>query len=180
MRDKLTDCIRVGKVSAIYPERCTAEVTFDDRGNVVTRELPVLVPFTLKDRAYYMPAVQERVICLFDPGAPSVGYIVGSYYCDTRIPPYKDENKTYINFEDETHVEYDKKLHTLTVTIPESGGMSINIETASNINVLCKKDVNITVKGEMRVLSEGDMYLESKTLMHLDAPYIRENDKYPG
>jgi phage baseplate assembly protein V len=175
MRDKLSDIMRVGKVSAIFPKKCTAEVTFEDRGSVVTRELFIVVPYTLKDRAYYMPAVQERVLCFFDPGAPSIGYIIGSFYCDKRIPPHKDEHKTYINFEDETLVEYDKKLHTLTVKIPESGNMSINIETASDINVLCKKNINVTANGEMQIHSDGDMLIESGTHITLKAPKIDEN-----
>jgi phage baseplate assembly protein gpV len=112
---------------------------------------------------------------VFDPGAPAVGYIIGSFYCDKRIPPYKDEHKTYINFEDSTLIEYDKKLHTLSIKISESGDMSINIETSSDINVLCKKNVNLSAKGEMYIHSDGEMLIDSSTHITLKAPRIDEN-----
>jgi phage baseplate assembly protein V len=146
---KLTDCLRTGKVSAIFPDRGTAEVTFEDRGDVVSRELFIVVPFTLKDKAYYMPAIQERVTCYFDPGAPSVGYIFGSFYADTRKPPYSDANKTYVEFEDKTLVEYDKKLHKLTVKVPEAGDLSVDIVATGPISV--KSDAPITIESAVSI-----------------------------
>jgi len=151
MKDKFSDCIRIGKVSSINPDRCTAQVTFEDRDDIVSGDLFITVPFTLKDKAYYMPSVGERVRVLFDPDAPSKGCILGSYYADTRTPPIADENKAYINFEDGTLIEYDKKQHTLTINVPESGETSINIVTASKINIDSSGDININSSGNIKV-----------------------------
>jgi len=130
MRDKLTDAIRVGIVSSIDPENCTAQVTFEDRDGIVSGDLPIMVPLTLTDQVYFMPAVGERVRVLFDPEAPSTGVILGSYYADTRLPPIADENKVYIRFSDGGHLEYDKEASILTINVPGS----VNI-TASSISL---------------------------------------------
>ena len=96
MRDKLTDAIRVGKISSIDPAKGTAKVTFTDRDDIVTRELPLLFTKTLKDYYYCMPDIGERVRCFFDPEAPSKGFVLGSFPSDTREPPIKDPDKTYV------------------------------------------------------------------------------------
>lgn len=72
---------------------------------------------------------------LFDPEAPSQGCILGSYYDDNRLPPIADQYKLYMKFKDSTLIEYDRKLHVLTIEIKEKGDMSINIVTASAINI---------------------------------------------
>ena len=127
MRDKLTDAIRVGKVSSIDPVKCTAQVTFEDRDGIVSGDLPIMVRFTLEDMEYGMPAIGERVRVLFDPEAPSKGCILGSYYADTRLPPITGESKRYIRFSDGAHLEYDKRTHALTVNIPPSGTITFAV-----------------------------------------------------
>jgi len=144
MRDKYTDTIRIGIVSAIFPERGTAKVTFPDRDDIVSRELPVMVPCTLEDKWYYMPDVGERVRCLFDPEAPSRGLIMGSYYDDTRVPPFGNKNKAYVFFKDKTLIEYDRELHLLTVHIPSKGDRSVGVFTADDIEVESLEAINAT------------------------------------
>ena len=131
MRDKYTDMLRVGKVSSINPERGTAQVTFEDRNDIVTADLQILVPTTLADKFYYMPAIGERVECLFNPESPSTGRIIGSYYADTRMPPIGDANKIYIRFSDGGHIEYDKGASVLTINVPGD----INVTASGHITV---------------------------------------------
>ena len=186
MRDKLTDAIRVGIVSSIDPDKGTAQVTFKDRDGIVSRDLPLNFAKTMHDYYYCMPDVGERVRVLFDPEAPSRGYILGSYPDDKRIPPIKDKDKTYTLFKDGTLIEYDRALHTLTVTIPEGGAKSIdifaesdiNVETNGYVNIKVAKDVNLEVAqnvvveaadnidvkaaGNITIKSTGDMTLEAE------------------
>ena len=150
-RDTLNEAIRIGIVSSIDSEHGTAQVTFEDRDDIVTRDLPMVVPCTLYDRWYYMPDIGERVRVLMDPDAPTRGCILGSYYDDVRMPPIDDEDKVYVIFKDETLVEYDRKLHKLTIKIPEGGEKSIdvfaesdiNVKTNGYLNVKAAKDINI-------------------------------------
>ena len=199
MRDKYTDLQRVGLVSSIDEVKCTAQVCFQDRGKIVTRDLHIIVPYTLADKAYYMPAIGERVVCLFHPEAPTKGWIVGSYYADTRLPPFGDKNKTYTLFEDMTLIEYDKALHKLTIHVPQAGEKSIEVVTASDITVctegnivaravkdidvfsaqkitvmaLC--DIDITSAVNVNIQADSDVNIEALGKIVLQAPEIHLN-----
>ena len=199
MRDKLTDAIRIGKVSSINSDKGTAKVTFTDRDDIVTRELPILFTKTSKDYYYCMPDIGERVRCFFDPEAPSKGFILGSFPSDTREPPIKDENKTYVLFKDETLVEYDREIHKLTIKIPAHGEKSIdifsesdiNVETNGNINVKVAKDISIgsaqnisikananldiTINGNTTINTEGTTDITSGEVINITAPVVNIN-----
>ena len=196
MRDKHSDLFRVGKVSSIDYEHCTAQVLFEDRHDIVSADLRIIVPLTLKDHAYYMPDIDERVVCSFDPSAPVKGYIVGSYYADTRMPPIQNKDKRYFKFKDETLIEYDRDIHKLTIHIPAEGkedisieivtASDINITTDTNINVLAKGDINVKAEGNIDVKAEGTMSvhsvdamtIDSDTSININAPVVHINDKF--
>ena len=176
MRDKYTDSIRIGIVSSIYPERGTAKVTYQDRDDIVNREFPILVPCTLYDRWYYMPDVGERVQVLVDPTAPTRGCIVGSYYADTRKPPIADKDKAYVKFKDDTLIEYDRKLHKLTIKIPEGGEKSIDIFAESDINIETNGKINIQAAENINVETAENINVEAaKTLTIQVAEQITVN-----
>ncbi|MCL2392627.1 MAG: hypothetical protein FWC66_08520 [Oscillospiraceae bacterium] len=184
MRDKHSDMLRVGKVSSIDYEHCTVQVVFEDRHDIVSGDLHIVVPFTLKDHAYYMPDIDERVVCLFDPSAPTEGYIMGSCYADTRMPPIQNEDKRYLKFKDETLIEYDRDNHKITIHIPTEGDVSIEIVTASDINITTDKDINVLAEGDIDVKAEGKMSIHSVDAMtissdksiSIDAPEVDISD----
>jgi len=196
MRDKHSDLFRVGKVSSIDYEKCTAQVVFEDRHDLVSGDLHIIVPLTLKDHAYYMPDLEERVLCIFDPSAPTKGYIVGSFYADTRLPPIQNKDKRYIKFEDETLIEYDRDIHKLTITIPEANPeeTSIDVTTEIDIDILCNRDINVYserdvsifaarhievyAQGDMKIHCEGAMTIDSDTSININAPIVHINDKF--
>ena len=195
MRDKFTDTIRIGIVSSINPEKGTAKITFPDRHDIVSRDLPVVVPCTLEDKWYYMPDVGERVRVLFDPEAPTRGCILGSYYDDKRIPPVGDKNKAYVKFKDETLIEYDRELHKLTIHIVAAGEKSIEIKAESdisvqtngklvvevakdvdllsvqNINIVALQDINISVASGININAESPINITSSNPIN-----IKSND----
>ena len=183
MRDTYNETIRIGIISDIDSEKCTAEVIFPDRDDIVPRHLPILIPKTKYDKYYYIPDIGERVQVLFFPEAPTRGIIIGSYYDDTRLPPIDDENKTYVIFKDETHIEYDRELHTLKIKIPESGEKSINIETESdvvlktngNVKIEVAKDVEITVTGDTTINTTGETNIISAANVNVKGAEIHLN-----
>jgi len=156
MRDKYTDSIRIGIVSSINEKKGTAKVVFPDRQGIVSMELPVGQQNTFGDRDYCMPDIHEPVRVFMDPEAPHRGYIQGSYYDDTRLPPIGNANKRYTLFKDNTLIEYDRELHTLTINVPEEGDTSIFVTTASDINVLSAKNINITAGENLTINVDGD------------------------
>lgn len=117
--------IRVGKVSSINEKECTARVLFMDKDELVTFDLPIIVPKTLKDKYYYMPDVDEHVLCLFLPNSIQQGFIIGAFYTEKykdKIPFSDDEkqgarDKTKVKFFDECWFQYDRKEHIRDVHI---------------------------------------------------------------
>lgn len=168
MRDKYTDSIRIGIVSSINPDKGTAKVTFEDRGGIVSRDLHLNFMKTLEDYYYCMPDVGERVRCFFDPEAPTKGYILGSFPSDTRMPPIKNKDKTYVLYKDKTLVEYDRALHTLTVRIPKGGAKSIDIFAESNINVKTNGEINVTTAKDINVLSAHNINVTANENMTIN------------
>lgn len=124
--------VKIGKVSSIDEKRGTARVLFTDRENSVSGDLPVIVPFTLSGKVYYMPVINERVVCVYDESGE--GFILGSFYADNRLPSQGDKNKSYIDFNDGTVMMYDKKEKILDIICGEG-----------EINIIGKK-VNIIEK----------------------------------
>jgi len=112
----MKNILRVGRVSSVNPSNCSARVTFEDRSDVVSYELPILVKGSLHTFDYWLPAVHESVLCMFMPNGSAQGFIVGSFYSAINSPPMMDENKRYVAFSDGTSIEYDLSTHTLSVT----------------------------------------------------------------
>lgn len=175
MQGKLSDILRIGKVVSVDEIKCTARVTFEDRQDTVSNDLSIIVPFTLKDKFYYIPAIGERVLCVFEPNAIINGYILGSFYADKRLPTQGEKDKTYVHFEDKTLIEYDKKEHKLNIDIPTSSNISINIFTKSDININCDTNISINAKGDTSFKTGGNMKIESGGTMTIKGETVNIN-----
>lgn len=115
MTTMLKNIVRVGKVSSIQPEKCTARVVFEDLDDLTSYELPIIVRGSLETKEYWMPKPDEQVVCLFLPSGNAQGFIIGSFYSQKDTPPVQDPNKRHLSFSDGTCLEYDQKTSTLTI-----------------------------------------------------------------
>lgn len=111
------DLIKIGEVSSINPEKCTARVVFDDEDSAVTYDLPVMQRNTFSNLDYQMPEVGEDVLVLFLGPGQEDGVIVGSFYAGEVTPPESNSDRRTVVFKDGTRICYDRAAHTLTVTI---------------------------------------------------------------
>lgn len=161
--------VRVGQVSSIDEQAGTVRVIFSDRDNSVSYDFPVTYPLTQNDKMYYMPTIQEWLVCVLLPNNPAQGFILGSYYSETRKPPVTDKNLFHIRFEDGTILEYDKQSHKLTVDVPENGDKSIEVSTASDIAVRTQKKIvveaaealEIKVGTDIKVMATANISIEA-------------------
>ncbi|MBO8136808.1 MAG: phage baseplate assembly protein V [Desulfotomaculum sp.] len=144
----LKNLIRVGIVSSVNASDCTARVAFEDRSDVVSYELPVLVRGSLHNKDYWMPDPGEQVICIFLPSGNARGFILGSIYSEKDKPPVADSNKRHITFSDGTVIEYDRKTSTLKVDVKGP----INIVTTGQVEITAS---GITVNGN--ITATGDV-----------------------
>lgn len=103
-----------GIVVTVYEERGTVRVKRQENDGVISAELRVIFPGTLKNQRYSMPSIDEHVICLY-PADGHKGYVIGAVYSDVTEPPIKNKKKHYIHFEDGAEFEYDTENHVLTI-----------------------------------------------------------------
>lgn len=111
MNNIYNNIIRLGKVSSIDPTHATARVFFDDKEDLVSHDLPIIIPQSLKNKDYYMPDIGEKVVCIFLPNGIQQGFILGSFYSKVEVPPVTDPNKRHTVFLDGTYFEYDRLQH---------------------------------------------------------------------
>lgn len=119
--------VDIGRVSAIYPERATARVLFEDKGGeeVVSRELALVGRGSIRVKDYWIPKIDELVVCIFVEGSAKQGYILGSIFNDIDQVPIKDESKRHIEFEDGAFVQYDTKTKNMTIKLVGNGTLDI-------------------------------------------------------
>lgn len=135
MESIMRQLVRVGVVTSTNDEAGTAKVQFLDRSGVVSHDFRVLVRNTLKNKDYWMPDINEQVICVCLPTGTQEGFILGSFYSNKTTPPVTDKKQRHVEFEDGTTVDYDRETHTLTVDIPEDGGnVVVNAHTKVTVN----------------------------------------------
>lgn len=113
----LPDLIKIGEVSSVDPEKCTARVVFDDEDSLVSYDLQILQRNTYENQDYQMVHPGEDVVCLFLGPGQEDGFIIGSLYAGEIKPPEASLDRRTVVFSDDTRVCYDRQEHKLTVTI---------------------------------------------------------------
>lgn len=131
--NQLKNIIRVGIVSSVNGTNCTARVTFPDKDNMVSAELPVIQIGGNGTQGYWIPEVGTRVLCLFTPNASgsgiNSGFILGAYYTKATPPAESDPNVRSIRFPDGSFVKYENG----TITINAASEIILKAPTI-NIN----------------------------------------------
>lgn len=114
LEGKTAPMLRTGTVSSVNKEKATVKVFFEDRDNSTSGDLRVVTKNTMKKKFYWMPEVDEQVLCLFDPRGEEDGYVIGCLYSDVdKSPAEIDKTKAdtwgmwfdsrnYIYFDDKT------------------------------------------------------------------------------
>ena len=113
----LPDLIKIGEVSSVDPEKCTARAVFDDEDSLVSYDLQILQRNTYENHDYQMVHPGEDVVCLFLGPGQEDGFIIGSLYAGEIKPPEASLDRRTVVFSDDTRVCYDRQEHKLTVTI---------------------------------------------------------------
>lgn len=117
MDTKARDIVRSGVVSATFPERNSARVTFEDKDDNVSAELRILNSGSLKNKHYWMPDVGDEVVCIYATNDENygTGWIIGACYNKDAVPRVHSQDKMRIDFADGTWIEYDRSSHELNI-----------------------------------------------------------------
>ncbi|KAA0257218.1 phage baseplate assembly protein V [Deferribacter autotrophicus] len=138
--------VRLGKVTNRYPDKNRVRVEFQGNDKIVSYELEVLHPKTKDDKFYFMPDIDEYVLCVFLPYAPSTGFVVGAYYDKNYTPPVSNNDEFYVKFSDGTEIFYDRKQHLLKATV--KGDIDITA-VSSHFTTITTHDGDITINGNV-------------------------------
>lgn len=161
------DLIKIGEVSSIDPEKCTARVVFDDEGSFVSYDLPVMQRNTLGNHDFQMPEVGEDVLVLFLGPGQEDGIIVGSFYAGKVTPPETSADKRTIVFKDGTRVSYDRNQHKFTMTIDQTSievdrsSKTVSVPQAWTVNCTT---ANVTASGSVTVNSPSSTFTGDVTV----------------
>ena len=116
--------IRMGRVSSTNPAKMAVKVVFEDKDNLVSDELPVLVQGSSKNRSYWLPDVGEQVCCLMLPNGHNAGICLGSYYSETDPPNANSQEVRRLDFGDGSYVQFDRATGNLDIRC--TGNITIN------------------------------------------------------
>lgn len=116
--------IRMGRVSTTNPEKMTVKVVFEDKDNMVSDELPVLVQGSSRNRHYWLPDVGEQVCCLMLPNGHNAGICLGSYYSEADPPNANSQEVRRIDFGDGSYMQFDRATGNLNISC--TGEIRIN------------------------------------------------------
>ena len=131
----LSNLVRVGNVSSLNPQNCTARVVFEDKQaggqSLVSAEMPVLSRGSAGNRDYWLPDVGDQVVCLILPNGKNQGFILGTFFSEAQPPNSTNGDIRRIDFGDGSFVEFNRATGGLTIQC--TGPVVINGSTV-NIN----------------------------------------------
>lgn len=127
---------RVGVISSVDPANGTARVAFSANDDNVTYELPILTRGSIANKDYWIPDINEQVLCLFlpNPSGRGVcqGFILGTFYSTTDAPEESSAEVTAVKFADGSLVRHDRATGDLE--IHASGNISITAAGTITVN----------------------------------------------
>lgn len=161
----VNDVIRVGKVSAVFPERSTATVEFKDRDGLVSKELAIMQGNTLKDRDYRLMDVGEHVVCAFFGNGLSEGVVLGAIYDRKNDNDTNDVDVRRTTFEDGADILYNRKEHRLIAYIPGD----VEVSTDSDVSAQVGGSLSADVGGDASINAGGAIVINGASGVNITA-----------
>ena len=107
----IRDIFRIGKVSSVNGAACTVRVTFPDKDDMVSAELPIVVVGSHGTKGYWVPEVDTQVLCCFLPNpsgrGPNDGFVLGGFYSTEDPPEESDPKVRCIKLPDGCYIRFD-------------------------------------------------------------------------
>ncbi len=160
LEDAVSHVLRFAVVTKVLEDKGMVRVELKDADELVSYEIPVLQPKTLKDKFYWMPDKGEHGAVLFAGNGVEQGVWLGAIFSEQDKPPVKSKDKLHIMFEDETFIEYDREESKLSgeckgdVELKVEGDVKLEIE--GDVELKIKGDNTVTIKGDASLKVEGD------------------------
>lgn len=131
--------IRVGTVSSVNAAAGSVRVAFAAQDDMVTYELPVITRGSKNNKDYWLPDVDEQVLCLFLPNTSGRGvcdgFVLGTFYSSVDAPVENSGDVHAVKYGDGTIIKHDCSTGKLTINatgdidIIAGGKITINGQT---------------------------------------------------
>lgn len=123
----IKNIIRIGRVSSIDVSTNTARVAFSDKDDLVSGNLMIINRGSMVDKDYWIPDIDEQVLCLMLPNKSgrglNEGFILGSFFSKEDKPQERSADVRAIKFGDGTVIKHDRSTGNLTINA--TGDISI-------------------------------------------------------
>lgn len=140
----IKNIIRIGRVSSIDVNTNTARVAFSDKDDLVSGNLMIVNRGSMVDKDYWIPDIDEQVLCLMLPNKSGLGlnegFILGSFFSAEDAPQERSADVRAVKFGDGTVIKHDRSTGNLTINnatgdIDIIAGGTVTIKGATvNIN----------------------------------------------
>jgi len=108
-------------------------VLFPEREQMLSYWLPIALRGTTADRDWWLPDVNEPVVCLMDENDED-GVVLGSLYTLENLPTSGlSSDVRRIDMQDEAQFEYDRHGHALTMNLPTGATITIQVKNGGSI-----------------------------------------------
>lgn len=135
--------IRIGTVSSVNAINGSVRVAFSTQDDMVTYELPVITRGSKENKDYWLPDVDEQVLCLFLPNVSGrgvcEGFVLGTFFSTVDAPVESSSDIHAFKYGDGSVIKHDRKTGKLTINatgdidIIAGGKITIN-GTTINLN----------------------------------------------
>lgn len=123
----IKNIIRIGRVSSIDVSTNTARVAFSDKDDLVSGNLMIVNRGSMVDKDYWIPDIDEQVLCLMMPNKSgqglNEGFIIGSFFSAEDGLQERSADVRAIKFGDGTVIKHDRSTGNLTINA--TGDISI-------------------------------------------------------
>jgi phage baseplate assembly protein gpV len=167
-REAAPGMFRVGIVQEQDTALARVRVTFADYDQLRSWWLPIVVPKSQNDKAYWIPDLGEQVVCLMD-AHDEAGAVLGAIYSSADATPVSSADKWHLGFKDGAAFEYDRAAHVLnleftdgasfkydsgahalTIALPTGATLTIGAGTAS-IAIDAEGNAQVTSLAQIRL-----------------------------
>lgn len=131
----IKNIIRIGRVSSVDINTNTARVAFSDKDDLVSGNLMIVNRGSLANKDYWIPDIDEQVLCLMMPNKSGLGlnegFILGSFFSAEDAPQERSADVRAVKFGDGTVIKHDRSTGNLTInatgniSIVAGGGVTI-------------------------------------------------------
>lgn len=143
---RLSNLIQFGKVCEADYQKAKLKVQI---GEIVTDWLPWLTSRAGNNTSWWAPEVEEQVLVLAPSGEINQAVILPAMYQQQFPAPSENNYVHQVTYEDGTTLSYDKKHHTLSVTMTTSGEIKLTVGSSSftiNKDIIQIHSKNIDIK----------------------------------